>query len=473
MCSGISSLGQRHQPEREQREVPDDRHRLRRWYAAARARIHCDADTAIVWFRRDLRVHDHPALTAAARAADRVVPVFVLDDALLHGRFPSGPRGALPARLPARAARGAARARRRPRRAPRAARARAGRAGAARSARTRCTSPPTSRRYAMARDRARGAAMRDAGVEVVRHPGCSSPTSASRAPGRQAVHRLLAVLRARGSSSSGARCTARRATLAAAGAACEVGAIPSLEALGLEDDVADPFRAGRAGRRASACTPGCATGSATTRSRTTASRAARPSSRPTCTSAASRRASCEERARDAGAGEGPARVRAPAVLARLLRARAARPTPATRATPTAARWTRSSGRTTTRRSRPGARAAPASRSSTPAMRQLRARGWMHNRARLIVGSFLTKDLHIDWRRGEAHFMRSCSTATRPTTTATGSGSPRSASTRRRTSAGCTTRPLQQERHDPDGAYVRRWVPELRDVPPSGSPSRGR
>ena len=46
-------------------------------------------DTAIVWFRRDLRVHDHPALTAAHREADRVVPVFVLDPRLLDaGRFP-------------------------------------------------------------------------------------------------------------------------------------------------------------------------------------------------------------------------------------------------------------------------------------------------------------------------------------------------------------------------------------------------
>ena len=50
------------------------------------------ATTEIVWFRRDLRVHDHPALTAAARGADRVVPVFVLDEALLRGRFESGPR---------------------------------------------------------------------------------------------------------------------------------------------------------------------------------------------------------------------------------------------------------------------------------------------------------------------------------------------------------------------------------------------
>ena len=45
--------------------------------------------TAIVWFRRDLRVHDHPALIAAAESFDRVVPLFVLDPRLLHGRFAS------------------------------------------------------------------------------------------------------------------------------------------------------------------------------------------------------------------------------------------------------------------------------------------------------------------------------------------------------------------------------------------------
>ena len=48
--------------------------------------------TAIVWFRRDLRVHDHPALSAAVAGHDRVVPVFVLDDALLRGRYRSGAR---------------------------------------------------------------------------------------------------------------------------------------------------------------------------------------------------------------------------------------------------------------------------------------------------------------------------------------------------------------------------------------------
>jgi len=50
--------------------------------------------TALLWYRRDLRIADHPALTRAAREFRRVVPVFVLDDALLRGRFASGPRAA-------------------------------------------------------------------------------------------------------------------------------------------------------------------------------------------------------------------------------------------------------------------------------------------------------------------------------------------------------------------------------------------
>jgi deoxyribodipyrimidine photo-lyase len=48
--------------------------------------------TAIVWFRRDLRVRDHPALRAAVAEADGVVPAFCFDDRLLHGRHASGPR---------------------------------------------------------------------------------------------------------------------------------------------------------------------------------------------------------------------------------------------------------------------------------------------------------------------------------------------------------------------------------------------
>ena len=99
-----------------------------------------------------------------------------------------------------------------------------------------------------------------------------------------------------------------------------------------------------------------------------------------------------------------------------------------------------------------------------AMRQLRERGWMHNRARLIVGSFLTKDLHIDWRRGEAHFMSLLTD---------GDEASNNGNWQWISSVGVDPAPYfrrmynpatQQERHDPDGAYVRRWVPELRDVP---------
>ena len=48
--------------------------------------------TRSLWLRRDLRVHDHPALEAARRDADALVPVFCFDDRLLHGRHASGPR---------------------------------------------------------------------------------------------------------------------------------------------------------------------------------------------------------------------------------------------------------------------------------------------------------------------------------------------------------------------------------------------
>src|SRR3954447_11376939 len=48
--------------------------------------------TALLWLTRDLRVHDHPALHAALEGHGTVVPVFCLDDRLLHGRHRSGPR---------------------------------------------------------------------------------------------------------------------------------------------------------------------------------------------------------------------------------------------------------------------------------------------------------------------------------------------------------------------------------------------
>jgi len=98
------------------------------------------------------------------------------------------------------------------------------------------------------------------------------------------------------------------------------------------------------------------------------------------------------------------------------------------------------------------------------MRQLRASGWMHNRARLVVGSFLTKDLQLDWRAGEAWFMRWL---------LDGDVAQNNGNWQWIASVGVNPAPafrrllnpaLQQRRHDPDGEYVRRWVPELRRVP---------
>src|SRR5918994_6387337 len=128
------------------------------------------ADTEIVWFRRDLRVHDHPALTAAARGEGHVVPVFVLDDALLHGRFESGPRGrfllgCLEELREALRRRGADLVVR----AGDPARELSALAEEAGATRLRFASDVSA--FALARDRRVCEAMDEAGVEVVRHPG--------------------------------------------------------------------------------------------------------------------------------------------------------------------------------------------------------------------------------------------------------------------------------------------------------------
>ena len=98
------------------------------------------------------------------------------------------------------------------------------------------------------------------------------------------------------------------------------------------------------------------------------------------------------------------------------------------------------------------------------MRQLRHEGWMHNRLRLVVGSFLTKDLHLDWRLGEAHFMAHL---------LDGDMGNNNGGWQWIASVGTDPAPYfqrmfnpmtQQERFDPGGEYVRRWVPELTEVP---------
>jgi deoxyribodipyrimidine photo-lyase len=98
-----------------------------------------------------------------------------------------------------------------------------------------------------------------------------------------------------------------------------------------------------------------------------------------------------------------------------------------------------------------------------AMRELAARGTMHNRLRMVTASFLTKDLGIDWRRGERYFAAQLLDYD---LAANNGGWQWSAST------GCDAQPwfrifnpvTQSRRFDPEGAYIRRWVPELARVP---------
>jgi deoxyribodipyrimidine photo-lyase len=95
------------------------------------------------------------------------------------------------------------------------------------------------------------------------------------------------------------------------------------------------------------------------------------------------------------------------------------------------------------------------------MRQLAREGWMHNRARLIVGHFLCKTLYVDWREGAQHFVDLLLDADVANNTmnwqwVAGTGTD---SRFNRT----YNVVLQARRHDPRGAYVRRYVEELADV----------
>jgi deoxyribodipyrimidine photo-lyase len=109
-----------------------------------------------------------------------------------------------------------------------------------------------------------------------------------------------------------------------------------------------------------------------------------------------------------------------------------------------------------------------------AMRSLTAQGWMHNRLRMVVAMFLSKHLLIDWREGERHFMRHL---------VDGDLGSNNGGWQWSASTGTDAQPYfrifnpvtQSKRFDPDGAFIRRWAPELESLDaklihePSASP----
>jgi deoxyribodipyrimidine photo-lyase len=416
------------------------------------------ATIAIVWLRSDLRVHDHPALEAAVREYDRVVPLFVADARLtVGGRFPSGPRtaflnGCLAELDTSLRARGAALV------------VRSGRPetlvpelalelGAAAVLWTSAVSP-----FARRRDRAVTQALTAAGIQARPQPGgyCADVSLPRTKAGKPMTvftpfWRVQRELPRRAALDAPARITLP--------AGVEPGELPA--GASLADELPAPF-----------CAPG-----------ETAARAAMAAwldgpvdaygarhddlSGGTSGLSAHLRWGCisarelEQRATDRGGDGAAAFVRQ--LAWRDFYAHVLLHFPGNALHEFQARyrdlewdadaelldaWT--SGRT-------GYPLVDAG------MRQLATTGWMHNRARMVVGSFLTKDLHQDWRVGEAWFARML---------LDGEPAQNNGNWQWIASTGVDPAPyfrrifnpvLQQQKFDPDGVYVRRWVPELRDV----------
>ncbi|OWY59207.1 deoxyribodipyrimidine photolyase, partial [cyanobacterium TDX16] len=92
-----------------------------------------------------------------------------------------------------------------------------------------------------------------------------------------------------------------------------------------------------------------------------------------------------------------------------------------------------------------------------------ATAWMHNRVRMVAASFLVKDLHVDWTRGARLFMQllvdgDLASNSHGWQWVAGTGTDAAPYFR-------VFNPVAQaKRFDPDGTYVRRWVPELADLP---------
>ena len=417
--------------------------------------------TALVWFRRDLRVRDHPALRAALGAHERVVPVFCLDDRLLHGRHASGPRtqflleclrdldGELRERGSGLVFRRGPPERELP--------ALAREVGVTSIHFTRDVSP-----FARRRGERTGRALREAGVELCGHPGLNAVDDVGEIETRggkpytvfSPFHRSWLEVERREVLRAPTGLPSLPAKLAK-------GRLPSLDSLGLRQEVSHPPSGGEAEARKAVdrFLDGPVRQYTEVHDAPGKDRTSRLS--PYLHFGCVTPRQLEERL---PGGKGPEAFRRQLcwrdfhhhVLLHFPRNARSEFQERYRGK---IRWSYAE--------RPF-EAWKEGRTGFPlvdaGMRQLRREGWMHNRARLVVGSFLTKDLGIDWRWGERWFMRML---------VDGDEANNNGNWQWIASVGTDPQPAFRriynparhlERYDPNGDYVRRYVPELRDVP---------
>jgi deoxyribodipyrimidine photo-lyase len=407
--------------------------------------------TAILWLRRDLRIHDHPALEAARDRADHLVPVFCFDDRLLHGRHASGPRtqflleclADLDRSLRDRGSRLVIRHGPPEQEIPKLA-AEAGADAVHFSADV----------SAFARDRDRRVTYALGDVPAHEHPGLFALDDLDEI--RTTDGRPYTVFtpfhRAWVRTPRRARHDAPR-RLPSLPEDLEPGQLPELSDLGLRQEVEDPMPGGETEAR-ERLTRFVADGAAAygdTRDLVAEDGASRlsPYLHFGCLSPreVEERAHSHEHTRQLCWRDFYAHV--------LLHFPGNAHSEYQERYRGTLRWSRANKRF---------EAWCEGRTGYPlvdaGMRQLRREGWMHNRARLVVGSFLTKDLGIDWRWGERWFMRML---------LDGDEASNNGNWQWIASVGVDPQPAfrrmfnparQQERFDPEGAYVRRYVPEL-------------
>jgi deoxyribodipyrimidine photo-lyase len=415
---------------------------------------------ALAWLRRDLRLADNPSLAAAA-TADRLVPVFCLDRRLLTGRHRSGARTQfmleclrdldrslreLGTRLvivdgdPSRELPCLATA-----------------VGAESVHACDDVSP-----YARRRDTAVARALGAAGAELCLHPGLfavDDPHAVRTQAG--GPHTVFTPYYRAWLDAARREPLAAPSSLPPLPSRVAVGRIPRLQALGLRQPLIEPLLGGERPGRARL---GAFLEAGVQRYHECRNALAQPGTSALSPYLHFGCLSARELEARLPAGAGPEELRRQLCwrdfYAQVLRAfpRNARSEHQPRYRGQL-RWSRARRRFDAwRDGRTGYPAVDA------AMRQLRREGWIHNRGRLLVGSFLTKDLGIDWRWGERWFMELL---------LDGDEASNNGNWQWIASVGVDPQPparrifnptRQQQRFDPDAAYVRRYVPELARVP---------